>query len=107
MYRTIGLLLLVLVLLGAGAPSGNAQISSVRIFTKPSNVPFYVDEQSYTSEVTLLWPANSRHFIRTQPLICNIKPKTCYTFSALTTNLGTPESVSPITANPGLTYVEL
>jgi uncharacterized protein (TIGR03437 family) len=89
-------------------PSGvNAQISSVRIFTKPAGATFYVDEQAYTNEVTLLWPAGSKHFIRTQPEQSAATMKAQYQYTGATTNLGTPGSIWPITADPGLTYIEL
>src|SRR5260370_38575482 len=119
MSRTIGLLFLVVGLLGAGASSGYAQISSIRIFTSPPGVGFYVDEQFYTGEVNLLWPSNSKHFVRADSVQCNIKPNTCYsaggtpmpgtagaTLYSATTNLGVADAW-PITANPGLTFIEL
>src|SRR5579864_739799 len=107
MSRKLGLLLLVLVLLGVCAPSVNAQISSIRIYAKPAGPGFYVDEQFYTSEVTLLWPAGSKHFVRTDPVQNLIKFKTQFTFGSATTNLGPANSISPISADPGLTYIEL
>src|ERR1044071_5022648 len=83
------------------------QVSGVKIFTNPPGAGFYIDEQFYTDSVTLPWPAGSKHFIRTLDVQDGIRLKTRYTFVAVRTNLGTPESVWPITADPGLTFVEL
>jgi uncharacterized protein (TIGR03437 family) len=69
---------------------------------------FYVDDQFYTGEVTMLWPANSKHFIRTDPVQEGLRYKTRYTFSAATSNFGTcPLTPLPLTASPGVTYCEL
>src|SRR4051794_36820097 len=82
-----------------------AQVSSIRIFTKPAGATFYVDDQFYTSEVTLLWPANSKHTIRTDPLQSGLGYKQRYTFIGATTNFGTcPLAPLPLTANPAVTY---
>lgn len=107
MSRITGLLLLVLVLLGACASSVNAQISSVNIYTVPKGAGFYVDEQFYTSAVSLLWPAGSKHSIRTTPSQSGISYKTLYTYTGAKTNLGVPSALTSISADPGLTYVEL
>jgi uncharacterized protein (TIGR03437 family) len=54
-----------------------------------------------------LWPAGSKHFIRTAATQPGLQFKTLYSFSGYNTNLGAPGSVWPITVSPGLTYVEL
>jgi uncharacterized protein (TIGR03437 family) len=83
-------------------------VSSIRIFTKPAGATFYVDEQFYTNEVTLLWPANSKHFIRTDPLQSGIGYKQLYKFNGTTSNLGScPMTPLPLTADPAVTYCEL
>src|SRR5436309_568176 len=107
MFRTTVFRLLVLALLCACAGSLYAQVSSVRIFTKPAGATFYVDEQFYTNEVTLLWPANSKHFIRAEPIQNETRYKTKYTYQTAVTNLGPPQSIWPITTDPRLTFVEL
>ena len=100
--------LLVLVLVCACSGSLYAQISSIRIYTKPAGAGFYVDEQFYTSEVTLLWPVNSKHFIRTIPSQSGVGYKQRYDFVAATSNLGScPVAPLALTANPGVTYCEL
>jgi uncharacterized protein (TIGR03437 family) len=93
--------------MGAAAANLEAQISSVRVFTQPAGAAFYVDEQFYTGEVFLLWPAGSKHFIRVEPNQALIRPGWLYTFQGATTNLGPLTSISPITADPALTFVEL
>src|SRR5215467_6919266 len=107
MPRLTAFRLLVLIFLCACMSSLYAQISSVRIYTKPAGATFYVDEQPYTGEVTLLWPANSKHFIRPITVQDGIQLKTRHTYISSMTNLGAPDSIWPITTNPRLTFVEL
>lgn len=108
MFRITVFCLLVLTMLCACMSGLYAQVSSIRIFTKPAGATFYVDEQFYTSEVTLLWPANSKHFIRTDPLQSGIGYKQRYAFGSAVSNFGTcPVSPQPLTANPAITYCEL
>jgi uncharacterized protein (TIGR03437 family) len=99
---------LVLALLFTCVSGLHAQISSIRIFTNPPGATFYVDDQFYTNEVTLLWPINSKHFLRVDPSQGGIRNKTLYSFSGASTNLGAaPLAPLAFTANPGLTYIEL
>src|SRR5690349_2548954 len=108
MFRTTVFRLLVLVLLCACMSGLYAQISSVRIYTKPAGATFYVDDQFYIGEVTLLWPVNSKHFIRTDPLQGGIRYKTRYQFTGATSNFGScPLTPLPVTASPGFTFCEL
>jgi uncharacterized protein (TIGR03437 family) len=100
--------LLVLVFLFVCASGLHAQVSGTRIFTNPPGATFYVDDQFYTNEVTLLWPANSKHFIRVDPSQSGVRFKTLYTFGGATTNLG-PAPLVPLafTANPAINYIQL
>jgi uncharacterized protein (TIGR03437 family) len=108
MSRYTVIRLLVLISLCACMSGLYAQISSVRVYTKPAGATFYVDDQFYTGEVTFLWPANSKHFIRTDPLQTGVAFKTKYTFGGATSNFGTcPMFPLPVTASPGFTYCEL
>src|SRR5438874_7149787 len=108
MFRTTKFRLLVVILVCACTTGLYAQISSIRIYTKPAGATFYVDEQFYTSEVTMLWPANSKHFIRTDPVQSGIGYKLRYSFAGATSNFGScPLSPLPVTASPGITFCEL
>ena len=99
---------LVLVFLFFCASGVHAQVSATRIFTNPAGATFYVDDQFYTSEVTLMWPANSKHFIRVDPAQSGVRYKTLYTFSNALTNLGDAPMVPlAFTANPGISYIQL
>ena len=99
---------LVLVLLFVCASGLHAQVSSIRIYTNPPGAAFYVDDQFYTNEVTLLWPANSKHFIRVEPNQSGARFKTLYNFTGAVTNIG-PAPTVPLafTANPAISYIEL
>jgi uncharacterized protein (TIGR03437 family) len=99
--------LLVLIFFCACVSQMHAQISSVRIYTKPAGATFYVDDQFYTGEVVMLWPANSKHLIRTDPLQSGIGYKTQYSFNSALTNFGALAAGMPVTASPGLTFIEL
>src|SRR5215467_8197925 len=98
MPRLTAFRLLVLISLCACMSGLYAQISSVRVYTKPAGATFYVDDQFYTGEMTFLWPANSKHFIRTDPLQTGVAFKTKYTFGGAISNLGNcPLSPLPLT----------
>src|SRR5438876_851521 len=108
MSRTTLFRFLVLVLLSACANGVYAQIGSIRIFTKPAGATFYVDDQFYVNEVTLLWPANSKHFVRVDPNQSGVGFKTLYTFNSALTNIGpAPLVPNAFTANPAITFIEL
>jgi uncharacterized protein (TIGR03437 family) len=82
-------------------------VSSVRIYTDPAGLEFWVDGQQYVQPVTLLWPQGSTHSITTILNQNGIQPKTQFAFASLNTNLGIPASINSITADPDLTWVAL
>jgi uncharacterized protein (TIGR03437 family) len=90
----------------AARPLG-AQVSGVKIYAEPSGPLFYVDDQPFTQAVTLMWPAGSKHIIRTESTQSLVISNTQFVYAGAETNLGTPKSLNPITADPGITYVKL
>lgn len=98
-------LIVVLFLFAAALPAQT--VSSVRIYTDPPGLEFWVDGQQYGEPVTLLWPQGSTHSITTILNQNGIQPKTQFAFSSLTTNLGPPTTLKSITADPNLTSIAL
>lgn len=94
--------------LSPGAPA-QQRIASVRVFTEPAGLQFSVDGENFRNAATFLWPAGSKHSIRTEPDQQELDGRTRYTLIAnpWSTNLGMPDSVDPITADPDLTFVKV
>jgi len=85
-------------------------VSSVRIFTDPSGLEFWVDGQLFTQPVTFLWPQGSKHSITTLAAQNSLQPNTQYALSGATTNLGAVTDITSLaafTADPAITYVDL
>ena len=94
-------------LLAASLPAQT--VSSVRIFTNPTGLTFTVDGQNYEQPVTLLWPQGSKHVV-SAPSPQNVgagAATTQYTMSTMTSNIGPILDPTNVTADPGLTYIEL
>ena len=94
-------------LLAASLPAQT--VSSVRIYTNPTGLTFTVDGQGYTQPVTLLWPQGSKHVV-SAPSPQNVgagSATTQYTMSTMTSNIGPILDPTNVTADPGLTYIEL
>jgi len=82
-------------------------VSSVRIYTDPAGLEFWVDGQQYMQPVTLLWPQGSKHTISTIINQNGIQTKTQFSFSTALTNLGQVADLTAITADPALTWISL
>src|SRR6266852_5876658 len=82
-------------------------VSSVRIYTDPPGLEFWVDGQQYVQPVTLLWPQGSKHTISTLINQNGIQTKTQFSFSTALTNLGPASNLNAITADPDLTWIQL
>jgi uncharacterized protein (TIGR03437 family) len=104
-------------------------ISSVRIYTEPKNLFFYVDGQPFSTTATLFWPAGSKHVlcaplvqydtgVQSGPSVGFAENATVrYLLLSLpevwTTNLTPPQppqyggiGCSQVTADPELTFVK-
>src|SRR5580704_13467306 len=82
-------------------------VSSVRIFTVPSGLQFSVDGKPFQQPATLLWPQGSKHTITLPTLQASGQPKTQYGFGSAVTNLAPITNLNSITADPGLTFIQL
>src|SRR5713226_748139 len=80
--------------------------SSIRIYTQPPGLAFYVDGQRFMSNATLLWPQGSKHTVTTDINQLGLLQQTQFALSAMTTNLGALTYPSTITADPTLTWIQ-
>src|SRR5438270_6527218 len=105
--KSRGNIVFILSLFALAAALPAQTVSSVRIYTDPDGLEFWVDGQQYQHAVTLLWPQGSKHSITTIPTQNGIQPKTAFGLSGMTTNLGNVADFTAITADPGLTWIML
>jgi uncharacterized protein (TIGR03437 family) len=106
------------------------EISSIRIFTEPAGVEYYVDGQRYTQPTSFLWPKGSKHVVVIANAISyralsdgckeavtteeasavqyDPNCSTRYGFQGWETNVNPPfpATTHVITADPGVTYVK-
>jgi uncharacterized protein (TIGR03437 family) len=93
--------------LALGCPTARSQngVNSVRVYTEPSGLNFWIDGQNFSSAVDMLWPASSKHTITSLDQD-GIRVKTRYIYQGITTNLGDP-AAQPISSDPSLKWIKL